>query len=599
MIDYESITYEHLTRKHPDLAAWEYALANFRLMYRGGEEFRQAAGQSGQAFVQPVSGSSSVTAANRSTAGWTPRRFLYQLENEPDKKYQHRWQRCFDVNYIKAIADYFSLYLFTVPPIIRPSGGAETPEWWSEFSKDATGGGKTFEDFVRDVFADTLIVRRGGWLIGTPDIRAAGMSRAEAEAAGIARPALVPYKAEEIIYWERDDAEELKYVILRKCSMVREFPNDPIQIETFTYIDRDSWGVWEVRQDDEKPGAALVGSGPHKIGRVPFVMIELPHGMWLANQLYSWQIDIFNQTNMLAYGILMSCFLQPYIKTHEDGGVASNRIYSEGTIIQLRAGREGREGEETGWITADVDPLRFNAETLKDKRDEGYRIVHQMALAVDQQAVNVSRSGVSKQEDRRATDVILCGYGGIVRDPIVRTANIISRIYGDGVTWECSGFDDFSAPDLADILAAAMQADTLKIPSPTFKKAMLSQVATGPLIGRTDDATKEAIRQEINAAIEMEREQAIAAEKSGVTTSAKIELTPSAQAQVVTMNEARVYGMHLPERTMEGGGAHPDGFKTLAEIDQELAAKAKTQEAALQPGAKVTSDRDDRPGGEE
>ena len=84
------------------------------------------------------------------------------------------------------------------------------------------------------------------------------------------------------------------------------------------------------------------------------------------------------------------------------------------------------------WKTPDIGPLKHLADRLIQDRDEGYRIVHQMSLAVDSQAVgSIARSGASKVEDRRATEVILQGFGSYERQAFKDLCNLISIVHGD------------------------------------------------------------------------------------------------------------------------------------------------------------------------
>lgn len=240
----------------------------------------------------------------------------------------------------------------------------------------------------------------------------------------------------------------------------------------------------------------------HGLGVVPFVQIEIPPGMWIANKLASWQVDLFNKVNMLSYAQLMGCFLQPYIKSPEDG--ASNRIFGEGVLLHLRSTERGEE--DFGWKSPDVGPLEHLWDQIKEMRDEGYRISHQMALAVDATAINaVGRSGASKVEDRRSTEIILGGYGAFVRDAIVRTANIISLIVGDEVKWQCDGFDNFDVSSLNEELQNAGLVDSLGIPSPTFEKKLKTQIAYR-LLEREDEQTRDDVAKEIEEAIDQKNE---------------------------------------------------------------------------------------------
>jgi len=479
----DEVTIESLDARHPCYQEWHRAWADYRLLYEGGLKFLRAAGQTTAGYGTADSSYSGQSMRTKL------RRFLYQLDGEPNEKYTLRWNRSHYEGYLPAIVDYFVAWLFSSPPIIRPRDSAEMPEWWPGFAADCTGAGVALLDFVRGRFLDALIVQRAGWLIAKSDT-------------GL--PILTAYDAENILDWQHDDQGELEWVLLRRCEASRAFPASREETEIYTYVDRNEWRSWQVRGDGKEQAQTLIpiDGDVHGLGVVPFVQIEIPPGMWIANKLASWQVDLFNKVNMLSYAQLMGCFLQPYIKSPEDG--AANRIFGEGVLLHLRSTERGEE--DFGWKSPDVGPLEHLWDQIKEMRDEGYRISHQMALAVDATAINaVGRSGASKVEDRRSTEIILGGYGAFVRDAIVRTASIISLIVGDDAKWQCDGFDNFDVSSLSEELQNAGLVDSLGIPSPTFEKKLKTQIAYR-LLEREDEQTRDDVAKEIEDAIDQKNE---------------------------------------------------------------------------------------------
>lgn len=490
----DAVDYTKLTKRHPEGELWQRKWDDYRLLYKGGEEFLLAAGQ--QTLTR-----ASINSLTTPLYSWNDhrgkRRFLHQLEGEPNVTYFSRWERAMYLPYIAAIIDYFRHWLFSEPPTIRPVDDEDPPEWYQPFSDNADGTGKNFLDFVRDSVLDVLILRRAGWLIGTPG------AAAESQDNGVI---LTSYGFEEIYDWQ-DGPNGLDWIVLKKCKHIRRFPEDRVKVETFTYLDRDRWRAWECYQSQQQQQQLeIIGEGTHGLGEVPFVMLEIPEGLWPMNKLASWQIDLFNKQSMLANAQLLSCFLQPFIKSNDMA--ADSRIFGENILLRLMAGRGDDPGEEFGWKAPDnIAPLEFCASQLKEERDEGYRIVHQMSLAVDSQAVGaVARSGASKIEDRKATEVILQAYGGYVRETIIRTCNLLSMTYGDRLTWECMGLDTFSVSSLQEELEQAALLSTLNIPSPTFEKQTLTNLATGRLLGHASESTKQDIVKEISDAIDLKQE---------------------------------------------------------------------------------------------
>jgi hypothetical protein len=511
----EHITLAQLTTEHPTRARWKNVIENYRLLYRGGDQFLRAAGQQ----VNARSPQDAMAALSPSAQGMgqrIPRRFLWQFDGETLTKYNARWEQAHANLYIGPAVDYFVHWLFSQPPEVRPcnEGGdkesLEVPDWWEEFSEDCTGGGMSLVDFVRDAFRDSLQAKYTGWLLGKPAADVGAMSQGDAEDADMDGVCITPYSFEEIIDWQKDDAGELEWIVLCKETDVRAFPDPRRHVKVYTVINRAEWKAWEATPpgdgtSNEEIPPRLVGSGAHGLGKVPFVWMEVPEGLWIVNKLAAWQIDLFNKMALLSYGQRVSCYLQPYIKSGEEG--AENRIFGEGYLLKLRSGMGDREAEEFGWAVPDVAPLEFTAKQIIEQRDEGFRNIHQMSLAVDSQAVGaIARSGVSKVEDRRASEIILAGYGGYVRDAIIRTANLISEIQGDDSDWECVGFDSFAVSSLEEELQTAALVQTFDLKSPTFDKALRKSIANR-VLGHIDEGTRQQIESEINDAVDEAQEQ--------------------------------------------------------------------------------------------
>lgn len=503
MIDPRQIELEDIAEKNPERIKWEGCWHDFRLAYRGGEEFKIAAGhyarfyRSGDA-TQPLTSILDASGARR------PRRFLWQHEAEPDVVYNQRWFQSEYVNYIGAIVDYFTQYLFSIPPIIRPIEGTDEPDWALQFRRNCTGNGESLEDFVKRLFPDVLQCRYAGWMVGRQE------TVGEQEE-GDEGPILTPFQAEEIVDWQLSESGETEWIVLRKEHLEREFPGKRVKVETFTYLSTEQWATWEVRHDGDRPEDArleFIDGKEHDYGCVPWVWYQVPHGLWLLNRIFSPAMGLYNRWNGLKRAQHIACFIQPYLKTRETGEGKGRHIWGSDYILELRAGTQGQDGEEAGWLSPDIAPLEHLSKQLREDKDELYRIVHQMSLAVDSQAVGaVARSGASKVEDRRAVEVILTGYGAVPRRAVIDTFNLLSRINGDDTEWSCDGYDSFNISEPLEEIQFLALGSTFGIDSPTFKKATHKKAARLVLEGE-DDTTLDAIEDEIEESVALAQEQA-------------------------------------------------------------------------------------------
>jgi hypothetical protein len=118
VIDYRSITVEQLNQEHPERSFWLQAYLDYELLYKGGLDFKRAAGRT-SLTIAAIQGAPATSLDLMANLG-RRRRFLFQLEGEPDVKYISRWERCYYIPYAAAIIDYFRHWLFSSPPNIQP-----------------------------------------------------------------------------------------------------------------------------------------------------------------------------------------------------------------------------------------------------------------------------------------------------------------------------------------------------------------------------------------------------------------------------------------------------------------------------------------------
>lgn len=501
------VSLEQLTSRNPDRIRWEPKWSDYRLLYRGGDDMLRAAGQLVNTRISSTLQTQVTNALTpQAFSGLRNRRFLYQLEGEPDPVYYALWNRAYYLNYLSAILDYFRHWLFSEEPNIRPRAGDDAPDWWESFFENANGAGKNLCDFARDVFLDVLVCRRAGWLIGR--------NTAIAEQGDDESVVLTPYPAEQIYDWERDSAGELKWVVLGTRQSVRDFPERRLEVEQYTFIDRDTWQTWQVKKGTDPNGTddelIPIGEGQHGLGKVPFVMIEIPEGLWITDKLAMPCTDLFNKHNRLTSALINGCVVQPWMKT--DDHTKSSITFGEGYYVKLKPGNKdmGIEGEDFGWKSPDIGPLEFIAKQIIEQRDEIYRIVHQMALAVDSKSIGaIARSGASKIEDRKASEIILAAYGGYVTEALLRTVRMLSDVYGDDIEWELDGYKNFDVSSLDEEIQIASLAASMNFKSQTAKEELELKVI-GRLLSFVDEKTMETIEQETRDGYDQEQEALMA-----------------------------------------------------------------------------------------
>jgi hypothetical protein len=154
--------------------------------------------------------------------------------------------------------------------------------------------------------------------------------------------------------------------------------------------------------------------------------------------------------------------------------------------------------EDVAWLAPPATPFDSIDVETKSQKDEIFRLAHQMALGVENNAAAVGRSAESKIEDAQSTRVVMLAFARVVKETMARTYNAIERVRQDGYTWKIGGLDDFSSADLLGLVAVMgkVESEIGKVPSKTFRSLMFQRLAEG-LLPDLDEATKVKIKDEI------------------------------------------------------------------------------------------------------
>lgn len=442
---------------------------------------------------------------------------------EREEIYEERCKRAFYVPYAAEIIDHIVAGLSAEPIAMtvgstEAGGQAELPEAYKAFIKDVSPkGGKSLElnDMVKEQIRNALLLMTGWTLIELPALKDAAGERMQfgdtgaQEKAGALAPYAVVLDAESVIDWEEDGSGELEFVILHTMSAKRLTLQSGRDMVTQTWViyTRREWFRYEVthKEDkepkDEEP-IPLVDGGPHTFGRVPIVRLQLADGLWAMNKMEGIAREHFNKRCALAWGELQSLlpelyeFLAP--ETSAKGALISESQESPSRATDLPRGQgfvQQRGSEDKAqFIGPDPGPFTMAAASCDSLRDELHRVMHQMALSVDNSAASIGRSADSKSQDKAAVAVILTELGKLARKYAEQVLEMVSlarqepKLTGQ---WAASGMAKFDAISVADAIEQALSIDMLHLESATFRKRHRSMLMR-QILG--DDATEEDLK---------------------------------------------------------------------------------------------------------
>jgi hypothetical protein len=427
--------------------------------------------------------------------------FLPKNPSEPSDIYDQRKSESSYSSYLGPIVDYFVSWLFsgsfTVSPKEAKDGTKiEMNPYYSGFQEDI-GGDVDMCDFMRERMTSALVKGCAHWLVVMPGVDRKAFNKAEWEEKGHGNGRLQAVEREAIYDWEVDDVGKLEWCVIHSTENVRKGLGSKRTTirETWDYYDRENVTTYSIEYEKKKPPGPkmdipiTIARRPHGCAEVPLVSLAIKDGMWIGNRVRSPQIEHFRLTCANAWLIRRTCYAMPILNLEDTSSVP---VMGAGYYVAI-----GKD-EKFGWSSPDSTAFDAISKETAAKRDEIFRIVHQMAQGMDNNAETVGRSADSKGMDVAATRIMLNAYGSMVRKAIEETYEILSDARGDeDVFWAVEGFNGFDTTSADSLIATAANAQLMGIPSKTFHRELKTKVALA-LMPELDQHEKENIREEIS-----------------------------------------------------------------------------------------------------
>jgi hypothetical protein len=462
-----------LEQRHPDRPS-DVVLERYRALAEGGERWRDL------------------------VSFWLP-----QNGNEPADIYNDRKKRAVYHNYAGGIVGLLVAYLFSEAPSIEGLEGDWAAAWLDNVDRRRT----PLATWWRQRFFDALVDGVAWCWVNLP-ARAPELvlvSRADEEKAGLLDAYLVPLCLHEVLDWGEDSVGALSWVLIRQVEQVRVTVDQPrVAVYRWFYIDGVSIRRWEWKQTaPEKPAptpedeAEELGTLQHNMGGLPVVRLQIPRGLHAMRLLHDPALAHLRARNDLTWALGRTAHAMPWIK-RKWGGDAPQ--VGSGYYLELE------HEDDFGWTEPQGNSFAVLRDDAKDLKEEIYRVVHQMALAADNDSSRMRASGESKQSDWQASDVVMSGYADLVRQAMREVVRIVSRVRtGTEQAVTVKGLDGWQTMDLMTFLTSSGLALEAKQLSPTFRRVIARRQAERLLGDEVTAAELEAIRAEIDGAPEEDR----------------------------------------------------------------------------------------------
>lgn len=435
-------------------------------------------------------------------------RFLPKNPMEPELRHGMRKKQARYYSYIGAISNLYVAWLFAAGFEIKPyKRDSEKPidspdKFYSKFQANV-GGETSLKTFMKDRFREAMTTGHAVWVCELPpaDPSLLVQSQLDYERLGLGNASLLARDASDLLDWECDEKGQLEWAILKSKYKPRKSwaGGRNTTVEQWRVYDRELVHTFELEYDDQNPptedtAIPLKSSAPHGFKRVPVMRVSIPEEMCIGEQTHDAQIAHFQLDAALSWAMKMTCYPMPIF--HLEGGASG-----EGGIPTMGAGHGIVLGEKEtmSWSSPPGDTFQTIAKDRDSKRDEIFRIVHQMAQGLDNNAETVGRSADSKEIDAAATRIMLNAYGEIVGKVIEETFELISEARGDrDYEWSVKGFSGYDTATASSLIANVKFAKDTGVPSQTFMRE-ISKKAALSLVPELEPKVKDTIRREIEA----------------------------------------------------------------------------------------------------
>lgn len=436
------------------------------------------------------------------------RTFLPPNEMEPPDVYLRRTRESHYRSYLSTVIDYYTSWLFSAGFELKARDKksdqpVDTDKYYKDLGESADGAGTDLVHFMRERVRRALVDGRSYWLLEKPPNEGyEPADKAEFDERHLGDIELHPVDACAVWDWQYGEQGELLWCKLHLCNDVDPGPfgerNKVEEIWKF-YTDKEVV-VFRMeyekgrRPTDPETEVAVMGEPvPHGFDHVPLCSLVLPEGMWIADKVASAQIEHFRLASALAWLIRRTCYAMPVFNLE-----SSSSVPTHGAGYYIGIGLD----EKFSWSSPPNAPFDVLGQEVDSAREEIFRITHQLALGMSNNADTVGRSADSKEFDVAATRVMLNAYGQIISACIERMLDKISVARGDeNIKWSIEGFSGFDTATVSQLIASAKLAKDLGIPSKTFHREINTKVATA-MLPDASDHIKADMRKEIAEAAE-------------------------------------------------------------------------------------------------
>jgi len=409
--------------------------------------------------------------------------YLLQHPFESSTNYRRRKQTSYYYNYCGPVVDIFVSHLFR-KEAVRDFGSLTTDPLFDAFWWDADLEGNTFRHFMREAQRLASIYGRVSVIVDKP--QALASTRAEAEALGI-RPYISLVTPENLVDWS--------YVRLPSSG---RFVLDSVKIkeseDTYRIWTREGWELWQLAGKGAE--VRLVEAGWHGLGEVPLVnLYNKQSGVKMAGISDIQDIADINRNiyylcsdaREIIENTAFPMLAMPYTRGGED-----EREIGPHNIIQFDP---AETNSKPYWLEAPHSSLSEIREWVRQDISEIYRIAKLGGVKSAEDSMS-ARSGAALELEFQQLYSTLSEKADNIEQAEARIFDLWARWEGKTFDGLIEYPDDFSVRDIDRDLKNAIEAQSARISSATFKRELQKKIATA-VLPKLDEGVRARIFDEI------------------------------------------------------------------------------------------------------
>lgn len=453
---------------------------------------------------------------------------------ENSNSYQSRLNCSVYKNYFAEIVNSYCSEIFSKTISVIPAHDADDPttqgdniekedDFYHQFADNADLKGHDLSLILKDVLTEATVTGKAYIAVDFPNMDLEPSTLLEEEQMGTSRAYILSVPTLSIIDWELDeDEDEFRFVVIKNEIIKRNSIIDQRDMKTISFkvwtkennIVR--WQRYELtikankcpKPDDD---CILMEEGISSFKKIPILKLNIPKNLWIGNMIGNLCADHFKRYSTLVHAENRNLFSIPVYRQGPE--LSTSGDYSEISQNPNRGMQAAQQMRTKGFaVVGEKDEIYFAepdgkayeivSTQLKELVDEIHKVTHTMASSITNTQKSSTTSGLSKLMDNRAKEIVLTAYGDIIKNYVVELYGLISDARNENIIWTALGLDDYKLSlDRDQLLKEATSISLINIPSKTFKKAQLTQIAT-QYLDSLSPQEQLIIKQEISDAVD-------------------------------------------------------------------------------------------------